>query len=140
MANYYPPVGFHFKVEVQGLDKQVDHDVRFTDVSGLSMEMATEEVAEGGQNRFLQKYPLRAKHPDLVLKRGLLTDSGIVTWVRECIEDFNISVKNLLSTKIFSLKHGITAIQVSEKPNFHISKVNQANIPANPTPSNKIIR
>jgi phage tail-like protein len=104
MANYYPPVGFHFKVEVQGLDKQVDHDVRFTDVSGLSMEMATEEVAEGGQNRFLQKYPVRAKHPELVLKRGLLTNSGIVSWVQECIEDFNISPKNM-DIKLLNEKH-----------------------------------
>jgi phage tail-like protein len=104
MANYYPPVGFHFKVEFQGLDKQVDHDVRFTDVGGLSLELATEEVAEGGQNRFLQKYPVRAKHPELVLKRGLLTDSGIIDWVRACIEDFDITPKNL-DIKLLNDKH-----------------------------------
>ncbi len=46
MANYYPPVAFHFKVEVLGLPSN-DNDVRFTEVTGLSMEMATEEVPEG---------------------------------------------------------------------------------------------
>ncbi len=104
MANYYPPVGFHFKVEVLDLEKAIDHDVRFTDVSGLSIEMATEEIAEGGQNRFLQKYPTRAKHPELVLKRGLLPNSGIVTWVQECIEDFKITPKNI-DIKLLNQEH-----------------------------------
>lgn len=94
MAFYYPPVGFHFRVEVLGL-KPNDNDTRFTEVSGLSMEMATEEVAEGGQNRFLQKYPVRAKYPELVLKRGLLTGSEVVGWVRACIEDFDVEPKNV---------------------------------------------
>lgn len=94
MAFYYPPVGFHFRVEVLGLPPN-DNDVRFTDVSGLSMEMGTEEVAEGGQNRFLQKYPVRAKYPELVLKRGLLADSEVVGWVRSCVEDFDIRPKNV---------------------------------------------
>ena len=44
---------------------------RFTEVSGLSVEMGTEEFVEGGENRFIQKYPTRAKYPELVLKRGL---------------------------------------------------------------------
>ena len=80
MANYYPPVGFHFKVEVLGLPPN-DNDVRFTEVSGLSVEMGTEEVAEGGENRFVQKYPVRAKYPELVLKRGLLVNSEVMNWV-----------------------------------------------------------
>ena len=71
MAHYYPPVG----VPLQGRGARPaahDDDVRFTEVGGLSMEMGTEEVPEGGENRFVQKYPVRAKYPELVLKRGLL--------------------------------------------------------------------
>ncbi|WP_428242862.1 phage tail protein [Gynuella sp.] len=94
MTQYYPPVGFHFKVEVIGL-KANDHDVHFTDVGGLNIEMSTEEIAEGGQNRFLQKYPQRVKHPELTLKRGLLLNSEIVKWVRDCIENFIITPKNI---------------------------------------------
>jgi phage tail-like protein len=94
MANYYPPVGFHFRIEVLGLPTN-DNDVRFTEVSGLSVEMGTEEIAEGGENRFVQKYPIRAKYPELVLKRGVLLNSEVVNWVRECIEDFNIQPKNI---------------------------------------------
>ncbi len=94
MANYYPPVGFHFKVEVLGLPAN-DNDVRFTEVSGLSVEMGTEEIAEGGENRFVQKYPLRARYPELLLKRGLLLNSEVVNWVRQCIEDFDVQPKNI---------------------------------------------
>ncbi|MGI0494753.1 phage tail protein [Alkalinema pantanalense CENA528] len=94
MANYYPPVGFHFKVEVLGLTPKAD-DVRFTEVSGLSVELGTEEVAEGGENRFIQKYPTRSKYPELVLKRGLLLKSEVLTWIRQCIEDYDIKPKNI---------------------------------------------
>lgn len=94
MANYYPPVGFHFRIEVLGLPA-IDNDVRFTEVSGLSVEMGTEEIAEGGENRFVQKYPIRARYPELVLKRGLLLNSEVVRWVRQCIEDFKIQPKNI---------------------------------------------
>src|ERR1043165_8303037 len=95
MPIYYPPVGFHFKVEVLGLSTPSDNDVRFTEVSGLSLEMVTEEVAEGGENRFVQKYPVRAKYPELVLKRGLLKNSEVLKWIRACIEDYDIQPKNV---------------------------------------------
>jgi phage tail-like protein len=91
---YYPPVGFHFKVEVQGLTAQED-DVRFSEVGGLAVEMGTEEVAEGGENRFIQKYPTRTKYPELVLKRGLLANSKIEEWIKECLENYNIQPKNI---------------------------------------------
>lgn len=103
MANYYPPVGFHFKVEVLGLAPR-DHDVRFTEVSGLSVEMGTEEVAEGGENRFVQKFPTGAKYPELVLKRGLLLNSAITDWIRECIEEFRIQPKNI-DIKLLNEEH-----------------------------------
>jgi phage tail-like protein len=93
MSNYYPPVGFFFKVEVLGLDRPNDDDVRFTEVSGLSVEVGTEEMAEGGENRFVQKYPTRPKYPEL--KRGLLGKSEVFTWVWDCIEQFTITPKNI---------------------------------------------
>jgi len=94
MPIYYPPVGFHFRVEVLGLPPS-DSDTRFSEVSGLSVEMGTEELAEGGENRFVQKYPVRAKYPELTLKRGLLVNSEVINWVRQCIEDFQIKPKNI---------------------------------------------
>jgi len=103
MANYYPPVGFHFKVEISGLPPNAN-DVRFTEVSGLSVEMGTEEIAEGGENRFIQKYPTRAKYPELVLKRGLLLNSAIVDWIRQCIENLEIQPKDI-DIKLLNEEH-----------------------------------
>ena len=101
---YTPPVGFHFKVEVLGLDRALDDDVRFTDVGGLSFEVTSEEVPEGGENRFIQRYPLRAKYPDLVLKRGLLKSSAIWDWTRDCIENLDIKPKNV-DVKLLNENH-----------------------------------
>jgi phage tail-like protein len=103
MPVYYPPVGFHFKVEVLGLPPG-DSDTRFTEVGGLSVEMGTEELAEGGENRFVQKYPVRAKYPELTLKRGLLVNSEVINWIRRCIEDFQIEPKNI-DVKLLNEEH-----------------------------------
>src|SRR5262249_21288416 len=103
MSVYYPPPCFHFKVEVLGLSPN-DSDVRFTEVSGLSAELGTEEIPEGGENRFIQKYPTRAKYSELVLKRGLLVASQVITWIQECIEEFNIQPKNI-DVKLLNAAH-----------------------------------
>jgi phage tail-like protein len=103
MANYYPPPGFHFKVEVQDLPPN-DDDVRFTEVGGLSVELSTEEVAEGGENRFIQKFPLRTKYPELVLKRGVLVKSEVTKWIRACIEDLDIQPKDIF-VKLLNEEH-----------------------------------
>jgi len=102
MPRYYPPVSFHFKVEVIGLT--ADNDTRFSEVGGLSVEIATEEIAEGGENRFNQKYPGRAKYPELVLKRGLLVKSDVFTWIRECLDSDEIKPKNV-DVKLLNAEH-----------------------------------
>ena len=91
---FTPPVGFHFKVEVLGLTP-VANDLRFTEVGGLAIEVATEEMAEGGENRFVQRYPGRAKYGDLVLKRGLFARSAVWDWARQCIEDLDVEPKDV---------------------------------------------
>ncbi len=79
MTAYYPPWSFYYKVEFeQSLEP---NDARFQSVSGLSVEYDTEEFKEGGENRFTHKLPTRTKYSDLVLKRGMLTGSEIVTWL-----------------------------------------------------------
>jgi len=88
MANYTPPVGFHFRVDVVGLSN--GDDIRFTEVGGLAVEMGSEEVPEGGENRFVQKYPTRARYPELVLKRGLLKSSRVWEWIRDSVVEYKI--------------------------------------------------
>ncbi|MCF6331935.1 MAG: phage tail protein [Draconibacterium sp.] len=87
MSNYYPPLGFHFKVEFANLNGEF----QFQSVSGLSVEIETEEISEGGENRFKHILPVKTKYPKLVLKRGLLVDSALIKWCREAVEDFNIT-------------------------------------------------
>jgi len=82
-GGYYPPVGFHFKVEFSGIGN--DNDCRFQSVSGLNVEFDTESFKEGGENRFEHKLPGRTKYPDLSLKRGMLTDSEVIKW---CLKAF----------------------------------------------------
>ncbi|HEY5564195.1 MAG TPA: phage tail protein [Rhodothermia bacterium] len=89
MPATYPPVGFHFRVEF-GLDGVEDNDFRFRDVSGLSMELEEETHNEGGENRFVQKFPVRGRYPDLVLKRGMLTDSRVTQWCKAAIQNLDI--------------------------------------------------
>ena len=91
MADYHPPLGFHFKVEFANLKGEF----QFQSVSGLSVDLETEEIAEGGENRFKYKLPVKTKFPNLVLKRGMLVDSELVKWCREAVEDFNITPTDL---------------------------------------------
>ncbi len=84
-GGYYPPVGFHFKVEFVGIGN--DNDARFQSVSGLNVEFDTESFKEGGENRFEHRLPLRTKYPDLSLKRGMLTDSKVISWVLDALQN-----------------------------------------------------
>ena len=61
MAEYTPPVGFHFKVEFSGIGTS-QHDHQFQSVSGLSIDLETEEIAEGGENGFKHTIPVRVHH------------------------------------------------------------------------------
>lgn len=86
-GGYYPPVGFHFRVEFLSLGS--DNDTRFQTVAGLSVDYDTETFKEGGENRFEHKLPVRTKYPDLSLKRGMLTDSAVITWCLEAFQNRN---------------------------------------------------
>lgn len=84
----YPPVGFYFKVEFQGVPGVSDRDFRFQEVSGLNVEVEVEEVKEAGENRFIHKLPLRTKYTNLVLKRGMLTDSALIGYFNEALDSY----------------------------------------------------
>ena len=83
VGGYYPPVGFHFRVEFVNIGN--DNDIRFQSVAGLNVEYDVEAYKEGGENRFEHKLPVRTKYPDLSLKRGMLTDSEVIKW---CLDAF----------------------------------------------------
>jgi phage tail-like protein len=96
-GGYYPPVGFHFRVEFEVLiDPNKpgeyeklggDNDIRFQSVSGLSVEYDMESFKEGGENRFEHKLPIRTKYADLSFKRGMLNGSEVVAWMKDAFQN-----------------------------------------------------
>ncbi len=94
MANIYPPVSFYFRVDFD--DQKLKAETSFQSVTGLSVDMQTESLKEGGENRFEHILPVRTKYNPLILKRGLLKDSEMLKWCMEAILDFNIRPMDLL--------------------------------------------
>ncbi|RIJ46698.1 phage tail protein [Maribellus luteus] len=103
MTGYYPPIGFHFSVEFPEISSS-GNDQQFQSVTGLSVDIDTEEVAEGGENRFKHKIPVRTKYPNLVLKRGLLVDSEVIKWCRDAVENFQFKPTGII-VKLLNEKH-----------------------------------
>jgi len=95
-SEYTPPVGFYFSVEIlrEGGSPFPPVDASFQEVSGISVTLETEQIKEGGQNRFTHKVPGRSNYENLVLKRGLLVrTSDLAKW---CVTTF----RNNLAKKI----------------------------------------
>lgn len=84
MATDYPPMAFYFRVEF-GIDGVQNNDSRFQEVSGINAPVDVEEISEGGENRFVHRLPKGVRHPNLVLKRGLIFDSKIASWLNDTI-------------------------------------------------------
>ncbi|WP_374454968.1 phage tail protein [Nocardioides sp.] len=85
MTDYYPPWGFYYRVDFPF--SRDANDARFQTVSGLSVEYDTEEYKEGGENRFTHKLPGRTKYGELVLKRGMLVGSQVISWFTDAFRD-----------------------------------------------------
>ena len=83
---YYPPGKFYFTLNVLGsltaATLLTGIDASFQEISGIEAEFGVEEVAEGGENRFVHRLPKHTRYPPLVLKRGIVTrDSALGEWV-----------------------------------------------------------
>ncbi len=88
--SYYPPPAFRFRVTVAGAGARMAEatgvDASFSDVSGIDVKFTTEEVAEGGENRFVHHLPVRGEYAPLVLKRGVVTrESFFAEWVGQTV-------------------------------------------------------
>ncbi len=101
----YPPVGFHFSVNFDISTSNID--IMFQEVSGLSADLESEEIAEGGENRFLHKLPKRTKYSDLTFKRGLIIDSEVLSWCKRAIENFDFEPSNIEITLLNEEHEGI---------------------------------
>jgi phage tail-like protein len=86
---YFPPPAFYFAVVVHEADTAPAPaiDGSFQEVSGLTSELTVEEVAEGGENRYVHRLPKRNKYSNLVLKRGLVTQGSVLLdWFKATLE------------------------------------------------------
>ena len=68
--------GATFLFEVDGV--QIGH---FFEVSGLQVGVGVEELAEGGENGFVHKFPGRMTWPNVVFKRGLTKSDSLFAWL-----------------------------------------------------------
>ncbi len=105
----YPPVGFSFWVKFEFSEDAVD--IAFQDVAGIGMELLTEDVVEGGENRFTQKLPTRANYTPLVLKRGLAVSSTLTDWCKDTIENFTIKPVHCIVALLNDQKEPLIAYQ-----------------------------
>ncbi len=71
-----PTVGeLRFKVELPNLTIG-----RFSECSGLGAEYEVLEYQEGGRNGFTHKLRGRLRWPNVVLKRGVTSEEGLLAW------------------------------------------------------------
>ncbi|MCB0725939.1 MAG: phage tail protein [Ignavibacteriae bacterium] len=92
----YPLAGFHFLVAFE-LFPQLPNDLRFQEVSGLSVSVEMESFKEGGQNRFEHQLPVRTKYSDITLKRGMFeVPSGVMAWCINAVQNFQFQPTNVL--------------------------------------------
>lgn len=96
VQKYYPPVSFYFRVEFQGLPGAGVQEGRFQEVSGLSVDVEAESLKAGGENRFTYKLPTKASYPNLLLKRGFLTDSVVIDWMETVVHTMEITPISIL--------------------------------------------
>ncbi len=74
--------GCRFYVDLK-LKKDGGLDAVFTEASGLNIEMAVEEVEEGGNNGFVHRLPGRCKIGNLTLKKGMTASTELFDWVMQ---------------------------------------------------------
>jgi len=91
----YPHPGFHFLVVFELLP-QFPNDVRFQEVSGLTVSTEYEAWPEGGENRFAHQLPRQLQFGEVVLKRGKFLGSGVLQWARKAMEHFEFKPCNVL--------------------------------------------
>ncbi len=73
-------------------------DIRFKKVSGLSSEIKTAPVKEGGQNFYSHQLPQGVSHGNLSLERGLVVGSPLNIEFNAAMSLFKFAPSNILVT------------------------------------------
>jgi phage tail-like protein len=88
-------------------DAQDKTDIRFQSVTGLDSTLDTEQIKEGGENRFEHVLPVRRKYGPLTLKRGLLkqTDSKLTQWLKQAFDDEVVVPRPTVTISLLDEQH-----------------------------------
>jgi phage tail-like protein len=87
---YYPPVKFKFQVIFTG--GNISGEANFLEASGLTQEFGEETIPEGGVLDRVHKVPKGIViNADLVLKRGIVTNSSVVSWIQQAVTSFTFT-------------------------------------------------
>lgn len=85
MNQVYPLDSFSFNVHIEGDSPSTTS--AFSEVSGITMEMDTEEITEGGNADFRHRVPKAATFSNLVLKRGIMSKTSPFTiWCMHALD------------------------------------------------------
>ena len=101
----YQTINFHFNVRFP----KFKEDIRFQSVSGLDSTLDTEQIKEGGENRFEHVVPVRRKYGPLTLKRGLLRpeDSALTKWLKEAFDNEVVTPLETATISLLDEQHNV---------------------------------
>ncbi|NEN91272.1 MAG: phage tail protein [Okeania sp. SIO3H1] len=96
-TNGNPPVGFYFLVNflVGGIIPN-PLDIRFQKVSGISSEIETTDIREGGENIFRHRLPNHVTYNNLILERGMVVGSLLNLEFNVAMSTMKFSPSNVL--------------------------------------------
>lgn len=73
-------------------------DIRFQRVAGLSADIRTTTVTEGGQNLYTHRVPERIEYGNLTLERGMIIGSPLHIEINVALSLFKFSPSNVMVT------------------------------------------
>ncbi|NEO48990.1 MAG: phage tail protein [Moorea sp. SIO4A3] len=92
-----PPVGFYFMVVFFISEIRPNPlDIRFQKVSGISAEIETTDIREGGENIFRHRLPNHVTYNNLVLERGMVTSSPLKDEFNTAMNSMQFAPSNVL--------------------------------------------
>jgi phage tail-like protein len=99
ILNPAPPLSFRFGVFFfAGGVVPNPIDFRFQKVSGLSAEISTDSINEGGQNLYAHRIPTKVNYNNLVLERGMAIGSPLNLEFNAALSLFKFAPSNVLVT------------------------------------------
>jgi phage tail-like protein len=103
-------LGFRFRVDfLTRKGRQYPLDIRFQKVSGISAEVDTTSLVEGGENLSSLRLPNSIKYNNLTLERGLVVGSRLGDQFHEAMSLFKFAPSDVLVTLLGEAEDRVAA-------------------------------